>query len=290
MPELAEVEYYRKQWNCGENHRVVAVQVHAGKRIFRGTNVEQLQTTLPGATLLKSKAHGKQMLFHFSNGGWLGLHLGMTGKLRVEASAYIATKHDHLVLSQERQSLVFSDPRQFGRVLFYMGEEEPPWWKKLGPEVTSKQFTAERVRTFLERHGKIAIKPALLLQSGFPGIGNWMADEILWQAKVHPRTPAGKIGRRVHKLHRVIQFVCREAIRRVGQNYGDVPEHWLFHRRWSKGEHCPRDGTVLCHAQIGGRTTCWCPRCQRLADASGFSSRDLGNLANGPESQNLRNH
>jgi len=265
MPELAEVEYYRQQWNGGLRQKILSAELHAGKRIFRGTDVTALQKTLAGATLLESKAHGKQMLFHFSKDGWLGIHLGMTGKLRVEKSDFIPLKHDHLVLQQARQSLVFSDPRQFGRVLFHLGKNEPPWWKNLPPDLLSKEFTVAALEKFLQRHGKAPIKAVLLLQSGFPGIGNWMADEILWQAKIHPKTPAGKVDpRNVKILYAKICFVCRAAVKIIGKDFSDPPKSWLIQHRWKKGGHCPRCKTGLKHATIGGRTTCWCPNCQVL--------------------------
>jgi formamidopyrimidine-DNA glycosylase len=270
MPELAEVEFYRKQWNAGLNQKILAVQLNAGKRIFRGTDVNALQRQLAGATLLDSKAHGKQMLFRFSKGGWLGIHLGMTGKLRVEKFAVpgcdrrAPEKHDHLVLHQARQRLVFSDPRQFGRVLFHEGKQEPPWWSNLPPSLLAKEFTLAAMQNLLQCHRQPPIKAVLLLQSGFPGIGNWMADEILWRAKILPQTPAGKIEQeKVKLLWKEIRFVCKQALRIIGENYADLPKTWLFEHRWKKGGHCPRCRTGLKHATIGGRTTCWCPGCQK---------------------------
>src|SRR6187551_3300322 len=102
MPELAEVEYYRKKWDPGLGERIVAVQLHAQKRVFRGSNPRELRRALTGTRLLKSIARGKQMLFCFSGGNWLGLHLGMSGTLRCEAAGYRAEKHDHLVLQQKQ--------------------------------------------------------------------------------------------------------------------------------------------------------------------------------------------
>src|ERR1700722_3143204 len=122
MPELAEVEYFRKKWSRGFRQKILSVQLHADKKIFRGTDVAVLQKMLRGATLLGSEAHGKQLLFRFSKGGWLGIHLGMTGALRIEPAAAVPLKHDHLVLRQGRQNLVFSDPRQFGSGLFHAGK------------------------------------------------------------------------------------------------------------------------------------------------------------------------
>jgi len=264
MPELAEVEYYRKQWGRGLKQKILSVQLHAGKKIFHGTDIAALQKTLRGSTLLGSEAHGKQLLFRFSKGGWLGLHLGMTGKLRIEPAAAVALKHDHLVLRQSRHSLIFSDPRQFGRVLFHSGKTEPAWWQNRPAEILSRQFTQTMMEQFLSRHGRAPIKAVLLLQSGFPGIGNWMADEILWQSKIHPGRLAGKLRpQETRKLHAKIQFVSRAALRTVGKNDGDLPKSWLFHHRWESGGHCPADGAALCRGEIGGRTTCWCPSCQK---------------------------
>ena len=97
MPELAEVEFYRRRWGVGQGQPIARVALHAGKRVFRGTNTDALRRNLRGARLLSSEAHGKQMLFHFSRHGWLGVHLGMTGELRVEPAAYAPAPHDHLV-------------------------------------------------------------------------------------------------------------------------------------------------------------------------------------------------
>src|ERR1019366_6189014 len=104
----------------------------------------------------------------------------------------------------------------------------------------------------------------LLLQAGFPGIGNWMADEILWQAGLHPRRPAGKLRPAERKkLHCTVKSVSRTALRTVGVDYGELPRTWLFERRWKRGGRCPKDGAALRYAAIGGRTTCWCPKCQK---------------------------
>ena len=264
MPELAEVEFYRKQWSQGLRQKILSVHQNSGKRIFRGTDTKELERTLSGATLLDSFAHGKQMLFRFSKNSWVGVHLGMTGKLRCEKFPFIPHKHDHFVLHQKEQSLVFSDPRQFGRVLFHRGANAPEWWTKLPASLTSREFTFLNCKTFLKRHGKSPIKAVLLLQSGFPGIGNWMADEILWQSKIHPRCAAGKISEKdLRTLFQKIRFVCQQALRIIGKDFSDPPKSWLFQYRWKKIVKCPRCGTMLQHATIGGRTTCWCSNCQK---------------------------
>ena len=263
MPELAEVEFYRKQWDAGLRHKIVTVQLHSSKRIFRGTDAKLIEKTLTGATFVESFAHGKQMLFQFGENGWLGLHLGMTGKLRTENASFAPLKHDHLVLRQKALSLVFSDPRLFGRVLFHHGSEKPGWWNNLPAALNSPDFTFDRFEAFLQRHGKAPIKAVLLLQNGFPGIGNWMADEILWQAKIHPRTAAGKLdSAKLKSAFQKTRSVAHRALEIISHDFSDPPKSWLFQFRWKKRGHCPRCDATLDHATIGGRTTCWCPACQ----------------------------
>ena len=263
MPELAEVEYFRRRWNPGLGRKVLAVELHAEKRIFRGNNLAALQRTLPGAKLLSSEARGKQMLFRFSKGAWLGVHLGMTGELRREPHGFTPGKHDHLVLRQRDQLLVFADTRQFGRVLFHHSDAEPAWWSRLPPSLTSSNFTLERMQTFLQRRARSPLKGVLLQQEFFIGVGNWMADEILWRAKIHPRRAAGRLSAaEARGVWKAIRFVCAGALRIVAKDYSDPPPSWLFRHRWEKGGRCPKDGSELNRATVGGRTTAWCPKCQ----------------------------
>ena len=262
MPELAEVEYYRRKWDAGLGGKILAVQLHAQKRVFRGTDPRELRLELIGTRLRQSVARGKQMLFRFSGDNFLGLHLGMSGTLRIEPPNYRAQKHDHLVLRQRERTLVFRDPRQFGRVRFHHGKTDAPWWSTT-PEIMSKRFDNKYVADFLQRHGRAPIKAVVLLQAGFPGIGNWMADEILWRAKILPSQPAGKLlPNERSALRRATRFVSREALRIIGYDNSDLPDSWLIHQRWKPDGVCPRHHTRLQRATIGGRTTAWCPRCQ----------------------------
>jgi formamidopyrimidine-DNA glycosylase len=264
MPELAEVEYYRRRWDSGLRQKISDVQLHAGKRIFRGTAIDELRQGLIGRVFLESQSRGKQLLFRFSKHVWLGLHLGMTGKLYVAAPDFHPGKHDHLVLYQAKRALIFQDARQFGRVRFHNGPKAPAWWEALPPAIGSPGFIRPLVEAFLRRHRKLPIKASLLLQSGFPGVGNWMADEILWRAKLDPRTPAGELTpAQVQALWRQLRFVCRAALKHVAAKFDDPPRGWLFHERWSGKGRCPIHRCPLNRATIGGRTTAWCSQCQR---------------------------
>lgn len=270
MPELAEVEYYRKQWDAGIGGTVLRVQTHPKVRLFREARARDVVAALTGRQLRGSRAHGKQLLMEFSPGAWLALHLGMTGSLRTAVAGHEAGPHDHLVLSLERVALVFTDPRQFGKIRLDLveGSDPPQWWRDLPPQPLERGFTKEAVGHFLKRFPRTPLKTLLLDQRGFPGIGNWMADEICWRLRVPPQRPAGSLDEaEIARLWREVRHVCRVALETVGKDWSDPPSHWLMTHRWRDGGHCPRAG---CHrplrrASLRGRTTCWCPHCQTLA-------------------------
>jgi formamidopyrimidine-DNA glycosylase len=264
MPELAEVEWFRKQWDAGRGGEIVDLSLRARNRVFRGSDVNKLRKRLIGAKLLHSSARGKRMLFKFSGDNWLGIHLGMTGKIRVESANYRPANHDHLVLFQRDRALVFTDSRQFGRVRFHYGVDEPDWWRSETPEINSSKFDQKFVDQFLDRHRKAPIKAALLMQSGFPGIGNWMADEVLWRAKVLPSRRIRKLTARERAaILRATKFVVRRSLETLGQDFSDPPRNWLIHQKWKRAGICPIHRTPLRHATVAGRTTAWCPRCQK---------------------------
>jgi len=273
MPELAEVEFFRKRWAIGHGNLVTDVLVHPRARVFCDCNVAAMRGALTGAKLLGSETAAKQMLFRFSGKAWLGLHLGMSGETRVASANYDPGKHDHLVLRQAKCALVFTDPRMFGGVLFHHGPAAPDWWTEIAPAILSPAFTVEAVAGFLRRRARAPIKAVVLMQERFPGVGNWMADEILWRAALHPARLAGSLSpTEVKTLHRECRFVCRGALKYNAGVGGKMPPElnafmpgsWLFNHRWEDGGRCPRTGVKLLRAQMGGRTTCWSPARQKL--------------------------
>jgi formamidopyrimidine-DNA glycosylase len=91
-----------------------------------------------------------------------------------------------------------------------------------------------------------------------------MADEILWRAGIRPATRAAKLTKpRRAVLLRETKFVARESLRTLGKDFSDPPKSWLIHQCWKADGICPKHKTRLRRATIGGRTTAWCPRCQR---------------------------
>lgn len=277
MPELAEVEFYRKRWHqAAVGQTVTRVRTHAAKKTFRDAPSALIRRHLTTAKLINSETAAKQMAFRFDNGTWLGVHLGMTGELTAAPHHQTAAKHDHLVLDMEDVSLVFTDPRMFGGVRFHAGPEAPTWWTKIAPSLLSAAFTPPVLTAFLRRRARSPLKAVLLMQERFPGVGNWMADEILWRAGIHPAQPAGSLSPNESKtLYREIRTVCRNAMKRIAgegdslphdMNVG-IPNSWLFNHRWRAGGTCPRSKVPLERADIGGRTTCWSPARQILRES-----------------------
>ena len=274
MPKLAEVEFYRKRWAlAATGERVVRVATHDAKRPLRHLDAAALRRALTGELLVSSETAAKQMLFRFGRAAALGIHLGMTGELFVAGPDFSPGRHDHLVLFTRGRALVFRDPRMFGRIEFHRGSETPPWWTRIAPAVLSPVFTRDVVAAFLQRRARSPIKAVLLMQECFPGIGNWMADEILWRAAIHPARRAGSLSdSETARLWRSCREVARQALTAIAGE-GDhlpadlnagIPRSWLFLHRWADGGRCPRTGAALRRATIGGRTTCWSPARQRL--------------------------
>jgi formamidopyrimidine-DNA glycosylase len=233
------------------------------KRIFRGSDPRALVRELTGSRLTSSTARGKQMVFQFSRGSWLGIHLGMSGALRMEPVGFRPEKHDHLVLQQAKARAGLS------RSTVIRSSEVSPWEDATG--LVEHRGAGDRLggiqrvymADFLKRHARAAIKGVLLMQAGFPGVGNWMADEILWRAQVAPATRSGELtAKHQAAVRRATRFVSRQAMRIIGNDFADPPRSWLIHQRWKPGGSCPRDGTTLSRATIGGRTTAWCSKCQ----------------------------
>ena len=135
----------------------------------------------------------------------------------------------------------------------------------MAPDILSDRFNGAFVSAFLDRHGRAPIKAVILMQNGFPGIGNWMADEILWRAKIAPeRLAASLTTQERSKLLRQTKFVAGVSMRSLAIDFSDPPTDWLIHQKWKRDGICPRHRTLLSRAIIGGRSTVWCPKCQTL--------------------------
>jgi formamidopyrimidine-DNA glycosylase len=125
----------------------------------------------------------------------------------------------------------------------------------LPPQPLDPRFTKKRVKEFVRRFPKTPLKTLLLDQRGFPGIGNWMADEICWQLRLPPQTLSGSLDEtKLDDVWKETRRVSREAMRVIGSDWGDLSDAWLMNHRWRDGGICPRRG---CRTGAGARGSPW---------------------------------
>ena len=260
MPELAEVAFYAKAWHPAQGQTILRVHTGPKPRFFRHTPAAAFAPALTGRSFLDTRTHGKKLLFAFQNNLWLTGHLGMTGELLLAPPDHLPTAHDHLVLYTAHHALIFRDSRMFGAVLLDESPGPPPAWQALPPEILSPQFTAAHAAAALQRHPRSPLKAFLLDQTYFPGIGNWMADEVLFQLRLHPATLAASVN--PSALRQALRTICQKSLQTIAINWSDPPKNWLMTHRWKAGGLCPRCYTPLLRDTLRGRTACWCPTCQ----------------------------
>ncbi|MEM6820704.1 MAG: DNA-formamidopyrimidine glycosylase family protein [Verrucomicrobiota bacterium] len=263
MPELAEVEFYRKRWNTGIKHPIQKIYTKSTSRVLAQEATQTLRSNSINNSIIESSASGKQMLFRFEKSLWLGVHLGMTGKLISDTPAYQPGKHDHLILFTENHSLIYQDPRAFGKLKVDKSSNPPHWWQNRAPDILTSDFSLAYLKSKTNnRTGKV--KALLLDQSLFPGIGNWMADEICWRCDIHPETRFNQLSNdQLHGLWKETRQLCRQALRVIGRNWSTPPNDWLFNHRWKPGGICPKCNKPLDRSTVNGRTTCFCNLCQK---------------------------
>lgn len=233
------------------------------RRFVRGhSSPRHLTAALAGVSFTCARRHGKLLVLEMDGPGAgrrLGLRFGMTGRLLLDGRAGV----ERLVYSSERDvsawdrftvrfrdggQLVVRDPRLLG------GVELDPDESLLGPDALV--VTAAQLRRALE-HSVVALKTRLMDQHRLAGVGNLIADELLWRASLAPQRRSGSLTSAEHRrLHRHLHETLEELIRRGGSHLGDLmPER-------VPGGRCPRDGTELVRSTVGGRTSWWCPRHQ----------------------------
>jgi formamidopyrimidine-DNA glycosylase len=128
--------------------------------------------------------------------------------------------------------------------------------------VTNSGFTKAALAAFLKRRARSPLKAVVLDQEMFPGVGNWMADEVLWRCLFDPRKLAGTLTEsEITTLWQKTRLVCRQAMKVIATDWNTPPDTWLFNHRWQDSGTCPC-GAPLVRETIGERTTCWCPTCQ----------------------------
>ena len=251
-----------------EGKRIVRVQ-RAGKHIvFDLEAVPQASPTKSKTRKRKGGASGgraeKRQAASLQGGQWI-VHLGMTGRLVVCESASEVAKHTHLIaMLGSGRELRFVDPRMFGKLSVQAGGFDPGGVEPL--EVSEEGFVE------LFRGRKTPIKSALLNQKLLRGVGNIYADESLFRAGIRPRRRAAAITRaQFGQLYRAVQEVLREAIALGGSSVSDYVDadgeegsFQLQHRVYGReGEPCLMCGTPVRRLVLSGRSSHYCPKCQK---------------------------
>jgi formamidopyrimidine-DNA glycosylase len=274
MPELPEVETARRLIADQALHRRIVDVDDSDTYVARPHSPGELRSALTGRSLTAAHRHGKTIWLETSGTGdepatgglELGIHLGMSGRIVVTGpDGSVAEGGDpyrygarpgqarwsrFALRFADGGSLALLDPRRLGRVRL------SPDIAALGPDAA--QVTRAEFRALITK-GTIAVKARLLDQSKMAGIGNLLADEILWQAKVSPQARVNSLSpAQVNRLYRALKSVLEAASAQGGAHTGAM----IAARH--PGGTCPRDGAPMAHGTVGGRSTWWCSREQAL--------------------------
>ena len=261
MPELPEVEAYRRLAEERALRRVIArVDAPDAWYLKGGVDASGVSSALVGRRFDAARRIGKLLLLDVSDGGpAVGLRFGMTGRLLVDdhdavGELLYTSKADRP--EWDRFSLRFADggvlrmqdPRRLGGVVL------DPVEGRLGVDATT--ITPSALRAALGS-SVAPLKARLMNQAHVAGVGNLIADEALWRAGLDPRRPARSLTDAEHRrLHKHLRASVADLMSRGGSHTGDLRPHR------APGGRCPKDGTELVRATVGGRTTWWCPKHQ----------------------------
>jgi len=233
-------------------------------RLLRGGNPDAMAARIAGRKIAGVKRYGKFIVMSLGGGGYLMVHLGMTGRLLLGGPA---GKHTHAVLTLDRGVLLYDDSRQFGCI--EISEDFPKRVARLGPEPLEVAF--EDFAAALKRR-KTRIKALLLNQRFVRGMGNIYADEALFRAGIHPQAAASRIrADRARKLYDAMVAVLTEAIAAGGSSISDYVDaegrkgfFQLSHRVYQRtGEPCVTCKTPIRRVLVTQRSSHFCPKCQK---------------------------
>ena len=263
MPELPEVETVVRSITPHLTGRRIVSAVFSSRFVTPGDR-DALATQLAGRKIRRIERRGKFIVIELDR-GMLAIHLGMTGKLLVGVRP---GPHAYGVFELDRGTLVYDDPRQFGRIEY--SEELPERIARLGPEplvIPLDEFVSEL------RARKTRVKPLLLNQRFLRGLGNIYVDEALFRAGIHPRALASRMSPpRAAALHQAIRDVLTLAIEHRGSSISDYVDadgergsFQVLHQVYGRaGEPCRQCGASIKRIELAQRGTHSCPKCQRM--------------------------
>lgn len=280
MPELPEVETVRRGLDVRLVGRTIE-RVEVGReRTVRRTSRQAVIDGLTGATILDTRRRGKYLLLGLDTGDDVMIHLRMSGRVLLHHPDEPRPPHTHvaaLLVGEPALELRFVDPRTFGEVVVFDPDHvgvEMPDLAQLGIDPITDGMSRAQLRHLLLSRAR-QLKPLLLDQHVIAGIGNIYCDEILHASRLRPdRLSSSLTGQQITRLHSEIHRVLNEAIEAGGSTLadtqyvdvnGDGGQFQLSHRVYDRaGEPCITCGRAFIRrVQMGGRSTCFCPRCQR---------------------------
>ncbi|ABB15292.1 bifunctional DNA-formamidopyrimidine glycosylase/DNA-(apurinic or apyrimidinic site) lyase [Carboxydothermus hydrogenoformans] len=263
MPELPEVETIKRTLApkiLGKT--IYRVEVYLPK-IIKNVSVEEFTRRVVGKEIVALKRRGKYLLIDLSGKETVTVHLRMTGKLLILPKGSPKDKHTHAIFDLGDLELHFNDIRQFGGFSFEMPE--------IGPEPLEDEFTPEYLKTKLKASQK-NLKAVLLDQKIIAGIGNIYADEILFEAGLSPKRIAASLSEdEAEELFKAIRKILALGIEYRGtsiRDYVDAENQQGSFQRLLKvygknGSLCVRCNNVLIRERHAGRSTHYCPHCQK---------------------------
>ena len=262
MPELPEVETVVRTLAPKLTGRRILDATFSSRHVVR-QKFPALLKRVRGQLVRSVERHGKFIVLTLDE-GVLVVHLGMTGKLLLDAEP---GPYARAVFELDQGLLVYDDIRHFGRIEW--SAQLPARAAALGPDALSISF--EDFRKLLKTR-RSAIKPLLLNQRFLRGMGNIYTDEALFEARIHPRTIAASLSKeRAGRLHRAMVDILTTAIRLKGSSISDYvdadgqrgsfqQQHQVYGHA---GDPCPTCGTPIRRIVVGQRGTHYCPKCQR---------------------------
>lgn len=275
MPELPEVEHARAVIErVAVGRRIVRVEC-ADDPIVVPDGAAAIERALSGCTVVAAHRHGKWLWLELDRAPHMLAHLGMTGSWRTPGDEPLRLESSPKELDRtwpprftklsleldDARRLAFTNARRLGRVLLREDPRTEPPLSALGFDPLLDLPPLPRFRALLARRRGV-LKGLLLDQSFAAGVGNWMADEILYQAGIDPRRTLDTLtDHEVRRIHAALREVVHVAVAAdaVSDRY---PKSWLFHHRWEKGTRTA-DGEPIAHTTVAGRTTAWVPSRQR---------------------------
>jgi formamidopyrimidine-DNA glycosylase len=244
LPELPEAERARQTLERVLGRTIAAVDDTDGY-VCRPHAPGEIAAALVGHRFTSAHRRGKFLWLDTEDGPTLGLHLGMAGHIALEAPHEKPLWDRFTVEFEDGTRFALRDRRRLGRAVLN------PDLDHIGPDAAD--VTRVEFRKRFGRSG-VPLKARLLDQGVLSGVGNLLADEVLWRARMHPRRPANDLSdEELDALRRAIRAAVRDAVRKGGAHTGHLNPHRV------RGGRCPRCGAELERATIGGRTTFWCP-------------------------------